>query len=248
MVLDGHRRDWEDLGELDPFWAILTTQRGKFGGWNLEEFFATGRAEMKAVMANALDLGYPHGRMRALDFGCGVGRLTQALSEYFDESWGIDIAEAMISKARLRNSARQNCKFMVYNGENLSVFEDNFFDLVYTSLVLQHIPSTSLVLSYIAEFIRVLRKNGLLIFQLPTHLPLRFKLQLHRRLYTVLRLIGIKKEFLYRKAGFYPIRLTSVSSESVLRVVRDCAGRVLKVEPDTRCGSLIESRTYYATK
>ncbi len=36
---------------------------------------------------------------KALDFGCGVGRLTQALADYFNEVAGVDVSPTMVNKA-----------------------------------------------------------------------------------------------------------------------------------------------------
>jgi cyclopropane fatty-acyl-phospholipid synthase-like methyltransferase len=52
--------------------------------WTTEEFFATGVTEIAALMAEARGFGLPASRRRALDFGCGLGRLTQALADHCD--------------------------------------------------------------------------------------------------------------------------------------------------------------------
>ena len=99
-VLNRHRRDWEELAAVDPLWAILAAPERRWGRWPLEEFFATGEEEIAQVLDVASGLGYPTQHERALDFGCGVGRLTRALSGRFREAVGIDISEEMIRLAR----------------------------------------------------------------------------------------------------------------------------------------------------
>jgi hypothetical protein len=42
VSLSRHKREWEDLGAVDPLWAILSDNQKKFGRWDLEEFFQTG--------------------------------------------------------------------------------------------------------------------------------------------------------------------------------------------------------------
>ena len=81
MSLAAQRRDWDELAELDPYWAICTTPGKRFGGWDTDEFFATGEREIGAVLAEAEPLGVPGARGEALDFGCGLGRLTRAQTE-----------------------------------------------------------------------------------------------------------------------------------------------------------------------
>ena len=111
-------------------------------------------------------LGYPTGWKTVLDYGCGVGRQTRVLAKYFQRCYRIDISESMINKARERNQTVSNCKFVVNNKENINIFPDNYFDMIYTAYALQHNPSRSLIKSYISEFIHILKKTGILIFQL----------------------------------------------------------------------------------
>ena len=45
------QREWEDLAELDPLWAILTVRERQFGKWNRDGFFASGQREIDALMS-----------------------------------------------------------------------------------------------------------------------------------------------------------------------------------------------------
>ena len=79
MTKDGlasHRVDWEDLAELDPLWSILTCPEARFNQWDKDEFFRTGEEEIQSLIKNVDRLGLPLSRSQALDFGCGVGRLS----------------------------------------------------------------------------------------------------------------------------------------------------------------------------
>lgn len=51
-------------------------------------------------MECAATLGHPRERGVALDFGCGVGRLTRALAAFFDRATGVDISSSMIEEAK----------------------------------------------------------------------------------------------------------------------------------------------------
>jgi hypothetical protein len=42
---------------------------------------------------------------------------------------------------------------------------------VFSSIVLQHVPDRPAIERYVAEFCRVVRPGGLVMFQLPGHLP-----------------------------------------------------------------------------
>jgi tRNA/tmRNA/rRNA uracil-C5-methylase (TrmA/RlmC/RlmD family) len=100
VQLEQQAQDWNELAELDPYWAILTASGKRFGGWNSDEFFATGPPQADALMNRAAELGHPQERRRALDFGCGLGRVTRALADRFEECVGVDISENMIRHAQ----------------------------------------------------------------------------------------------------------------------------------------------------
>jgi SAM-dependent methyltransferase len=103
MELDELRRHWNGLGQEDPLFSILTVP-GKDGGrWNAEEFFGTGRQQVDHVFQQLETLGVKVQHGSALDFGCGVGRLAQALVDRFDVVHGVDIAPSMISLAERYN-------------------------------------------------------------------------------------------------------------------------------------------------
>jgi len=241
MQLARDRRDWEDLGKLDPFWAVLTDS-GKNNTWDLDEFFRTGERDIASLMAQAERLGRPGERKAALDFGCGVGRLTQALAGYFEQCTGVDIAQSMVTKAR-ELSKHPNCTFVVNTQDNLRVFPDSQFDLVSTFIVLQHIGSRAAIKSYIAEFVRVLKPEGLLVFQLPSHVPvIRGRSQLRRRAYEALRRLGFREKFLYERLNLVPMRMNFVPESQVRAVLTARGARVLDVQ-----GEPLE-RTYYVTR
>jgi SAM-dependent methyltransferase len=166
MDLNELQQNWDELGRVDPLWAILTSADRKGGKWDLEEFFQSGRDEIANTMRRAQTLGLPVRREAALDFGCGVGRLTQALCSWFEHCRGVDIAPSMIELARGYNTHGGACEYFLNAHNDLRIFPDDSFDFVYSNIVLQHMePQYST--SYITEFVRVLRPGGLAVFQVP---------------------------------------------------------------------------------
>ncbi len=161
------RENWEEFGRTDPLWSILTVAGKRLGRWDEREFFQAGEDEVAAVMERLRPLGLPRQRRRALDFGCGVGRLTQALAGRFDEVDGVDIAESMIERAGARNRHGARCRYLVNAREDLSAFDDEAFDFVLSIYVLQHMEPRYAE-RYVREFVRVLRPGGLAVFQIPT--------------------------------------------------------------------------------
>jgi SAM-dependent methyltransferase len=248
MTLESHKRDWEDLSALDPYWAILSRPEAQHGNWDFEEFFLTGEREIRGIIEFGEQLSLPLERETALDFGCGVGRLTIALSRYFEHCYGVDISENMIGQARQLNAAIPNCEFIVNQANNLSIFSDNYFDLVYTNIVLQHIPDKSTIRAYISEFVRTLKEGGLLVFQLPCQIPLKNRLQPRRRAYRFLKFLGLDRRLLYEKLGLHPMRMNFVSENEVLSLLNSLRTRVLEVRPASPAGSSFVSNTYFVTR
>ena len=246
MSLARSRIHWEDMGTLDPYWAILSEPNKRDGRWQLAEFFATGEAEISQLMYQAGQLGFPLRRDRALEFGCGVGRLTRALTRYFGQVTGIDISEPMVSKAMALDSSAR-CAFVLSDSPVLP-FRSNSFDLVLSAIVLQHVPEPRTIRSYITEFSRVLKPGGLIAFQLPSYVPVRRRLQARRRLYAWLRIAGISEEVLYNRLRLHPIPMNFLSEHEVHKLLERNQCRVLLTVRDGRAGAHIQSRTYYATK
>jgi ubiquinone/menaquinone biosynthesis C-methylase UbiE len=227
------RASWEDLGALDPLWAILSDSAHQYGRWNIDEFFATGEDEVRGVLAATSRLGLPRCKKKALDFGCGVGRLTRALAAEFDHAVGVDISQPMIDQAREYNRALGNCTFVLNDRADLSAFPSAEFDFVYSNIALQHVQDRSAIYAYIRDFIRVLRPDGIAVFQMSSHLRLRNRLQLRPRLYNALRALGVTPKFLYDRLRLHPITMTFVPERDVRRVVTEAGGSVLDVESRT---------------
>src|SRR6202051_2161263 len=98
--LSGLKSDWESLAQRDALAAILTDESKSGGKWDVTEFMATGDAEIETVLQHLKAIGLqPDPGGAVLDFGCGVGRLTQALARRFQSLCGIDISVEMIASA-----------------------------------------------------------------------------------------------------------------------------------------------------
>jgi ubiquinone/menaquinone biosynthesis C-methylase UbiE len=245
--LTAQRRDWEDLGRLDPLWAVLSDPGKRFGGWEPEEFFASGERDVEDFLETCGRHGLPVERSHALDFGCGAGRLTRALSTRFDRTTGIDISEPMINLARRLNQDRLGCEFLVNASDDLSRFDDESFDFVVSHIVLQHVPRREAILGYVGELARVLRSGGALVFQVPSSIPMRYRLQLQRRMYGALRAAGVRVETLYRRLRLQPMRMTAVSVEAVTRRLEERGLRVIELDTSQEPGGVV-STGYVATR
>ena len=166
-ALAGVRTGWEELGTADPLWAIRTDPSCRGGAWHLDDLFATGEREVAFTMARLDALAVPRKRSRAFDFGCGVGRVTQALASEFAFVVGVDVAASMLERARALDRSGSRVRYVQNTEPDLARFDDRDFDLVYSKLVLQHMP-TDLGLAYLGELARLVAPGGALVVQVPS--------------------------------------------------------------------------------
>lgn len=219
-------------------WAILNQQR-----WNSTEFFENGVSEAAEIRSYLESLGVPPARAKALDFGCGVGRVTQALCAHFDEVCGVDISPTMIRLARGYNRYGERCRYILNGEDSLSVFPDGSFDFVYSNITLQHIEPRY-TRNYLREFLRILRPSGVLLFQLPSEVvsaPLAYKV-LSRLPFNAFYRVVSK---LSRRPVF---EMYAIRREQVVALLEDCGGRILDVRRSGAAGDEWISYRYAVAK
>ncbi len=101
------------------------------------------------------------GSARALEIGCGSGRLMRPMSRHFLEIHGVDVSSELIKEARESLQDLPNARPQQIRGTSLEDFADQSFDFVYSFDLFPHIPSQQLVISFLREIHRVLRPGGL---------------------------------------------------------------------------------------
>jgi ubiquinone/menaquinone biosynthesis C-methylase UbiE len=228
---------WESLAKSDPLWAILSVPDKKGNKWDINEFLVTGKQEIDSVI-DYIDRAFNFKeRKNALDFGCGIGRLTLPLANYFDQVVGIDISDTMISLAEeLVGRHGVNLKGKIeytVNKNNFIPFEDKTFDFIYSSIVLQHMRK-NIALLYISEFVRVLSKGGFAVFQAPS-----------RCLTTAGETFESPIE---TPSGKAIIEMNLIPIGSVIDMVYDAGGKVIEIKQDFSATKVFESFKYYVSK
>jgi SAM-dependent methyltransferase len=222
MSLKHVQRTYEKLGQEAPLYAVLS-ERGF--SQDPEAVFASGREEIAGELEYVRGLALELRIGRALDFGCGVGRLSQALCASFERVDGIDISDSMVRKAQEFNRYGDRCNYQVNVNDDLRLFEDDQFDFVYSNITLQHIPP-QYALRYIAEFIRVLRPGGIALFHVPSgksHRPG----SIGAKLYT-LRRVWLRRLW-KRVRGRPAVDMHYIGKELVQGVIADSGGRLVEV-------------------
>jgi SAM-dependent methyltransferase len=101
------------------------------------------------------------GNWRALEIGCGSGRLMRPMSRHFLEIHGVDVAADAVRQARENLQDVPHAHPREIHGTSLEDFGDQSFDFVYSFALFPYIPSRELVLAFLREIHRVLRPGGL---------------------------------------------------------------------------------------
>lgn len=96
-----------------------------------EAFFLSGVAEIEGHLKLIRKTGPTFEPKSALDFGCGVGRLTRALATITGDAVGVDISPGMLAEAR---------RFQSPSIAFQDALPDRQFDWITSIIVFQHIP------------------------------------------------------------------------------------------------------------
>jgi SAM-dependent methyltransferase len=136
--------DWKVIADSEPYWGVVSAdrfRRAALDGEAMDAFFETGERRIASLFA-AIPRFLGQVRLeRALDFGCGVGRLAIPLARRVPQVIGVDVTPRMVELAR-QNAERfgvGNVAFQV-TGDRFDEEVPGEFDLVNTLIVLQHIP------------------------------------------------------------------------------------------------------------
>ena len=149
---------WDEAARKNVRYYIATS-----ASESEEKFIDSGKYDAEKILS-----GLPRFNPktdRALEIGCGIGRLLRWMNDHFCSLYGVDISDEMIRCGRDWLREYPKIKLVQTTGNNLSMFEDNQFDFVYSYITFQHIPSRKLVTKYIAEAYRVLKPGGYFRFQ-----------------------------------------------------------------------------------
>ena len=243
------RRHWDALAKGDPFFAVLTNPDKQGNKWALAEFFSTGVAEVDRDLARLRALAPGFSDRSALDFGCGAGRLTQALGRHFKRATGVDISGHMVALAGVHNS-QEGVSFVHNVRPDLRMFPDNAFSLVYSRITLQHV-APRYTRRYLREFTRVLEPGGIVSVQIPERVPvgdppdrLRFSA------WPPTMVMRIRRFLRYHYPGWFPgtpkMQMYALPREEVLRCLETAGAQVLSVDKSEH-GS-VDNLVYIARK
>lgn len=158
------KNKWEEFAQQNAEYYILTknidykTENGQ------NNFYESG---YKFTQQNIKKISqYLHSRERALEIGCGIGRLSLPHSKEFNELVAIDVSPTMLLK--LNENAKQrgitNIKTYLPNED----WDKLTYDYVYSYLVFQHIQDFNIIIDYIIKLSQNLKQGGIANLQFDT--------------------------------------------------------------------------------
>lgn len=155
------REFWDARAREEAYYFI--DNRRVYGDAELAEFWSNGEQDLDHF------LGLLGAQLApddvALDIGCGVGRLTRVLAKRTHKTYGIDVSEEMLERAREHNAELDNVEWIAGDGSSLAPLPDASIDACVSHVVFQHIPDPQITLGYVREIGRVLRPGGWAAFQ-----------------------------------------------------------------------------------
>ncbi len=119
-------------------------------GWD-ESFYAKYADTLKPALPGA----------RVLDIGCGVGQVVNRLTQAGYESYGVDVSQPNLERAR---KISERCQ--LYDGKQLP-FPDNHFTSAGALNVLEHVDEPE---AFIRELARVVEPGGRVLLSSPNFL------------------------------------------------------------------------------
>ncbi len=164
--------NWKMLGETEPHWSVLTSDRFKADkiDENLNDFYGSGNSSVALFTAAASRCHVsllPGGT--CFELGCGVGRVTLALSEAF--SWviasDISLSHLQLARDAAARKGADNIEFV--HLQTVGAISDiASFDYFFSVIVLQHNPPP-VIKSLLGAILRKMNSGGLAYFQVPTY-------------------------------------------------------------------------------
>lgn len=204
---------WESVGARDPYFGVYSHARFH-GGANKQEFFRSGDEHLEALLPVIKEFSPAFAPKRAVDFGCGVGRVVIPLSPVCGSVVGVDISTGMLDEAR-RNCRELNNVEFARSPEDLQ----GHFDFIHSYIVFQHIRAThGLVL--MESLVSRLEEGGIgaLHFIYGSSLP--WWKQLYYQLNHLPGVTGLANLAQGRPVSFHPVQMKRYPLKSVMEILR----------------------------
>jgi SAM-dependent methyltransferase len=234
MSWEATAKEWEKLGRDDPFWAVLSNdgyRRPNLSADQLQAFLQSGEDQIEETWQICRrHFGSDFAPRRALDFGCGVGRVALPLARRVEAVIAADVAESMLSVARrvIAEQGVANIELVKCDPALAAIVGP--FDLVHSVLVLQHVPAAR-GLWLTKRLVELAGDGGVGVLHLLYHNP--FERSWPARIaHSVVRPL---RPWLGRSPE---IQMHAYSLNAVMKLLHDAGARQLHVELTNHGGHL----------
>lgn len=126
--------DWQKIGEEEPYYGVLTNPiflKDNLSTDTLKIFWDGGHQDINFFLSTIRQHFGDFQPKTAIDFGCGVGRLTRAIASHVETVTGVDVSPGMLLEAR--KDAPANARFA-------DTLPEAAVDWIVSHIVFQHIP------------------------------------------------------------------------------------------------------------
>jgi len=158
--------EWKAWGRHDPLYgvaALLGRSRGGSAPWTDADFYQLGAADWDAF--RSLWERYGLCRDNCLEIGCGAGRMTAQLAQYFRLVHAVDVSPDMVEYAR-EHMDPAAVRFHVTDGLHLPL-DGESVGAVFSTHVFQHFDSRSDAAACFGEIFRVMTRNSTMMIHVP---------------------------------------------------------------------------------
>jgi SAM-dependent methyltransferase len=170
-LLNYVKATWTALGEEEPHWSVLSIDEFKSPNidGNRKQFYASGINDANKIQAIIARHGFTLKDFpRAVEYGCGVGRVTPYLASMFEEVLALDISQSHLALAttEAQNAGAENIQFSIVEAPHFGM--ESGFNLWFSRIVLQHNPPP-VIADILRRMFASLTVGGIAIFQVPTY-------------------------------------------------------------------------------
>lgn len=232
-MFDRIAQAWRQFGETEPHWSVLTNEafyQDRLAE-NIDRFYASGHDDVEMHLNMLRRAGLPVSFGKAMDFGCGVGRLSLALTAHARQVVGVDISppHLRLAKERADEARIANTSFeSIASVDDLDRYRD--FDFVLSRIVLQHNPPPVMAALF-AKLLASLARGGTAIIQMPTYM--------HGRRFSVAD---------YLQSDQPQMEMNGLPQPLIFGLIENAGCRVVEVREDISAGDSALSHVFCLQK
>jgi 2-polyprenyl-3-methyl-5-hydroxy-6-metoxy-1,4-benzoquinol methylase len=213
---------WKAYGATEPHWSVLTAEEYQQRNLaeNIDRFYQSGADHIESCFNFIRRLGCSTSFQKALDFGCGVGRLTLALAPHARQVIGVDVSPPHLNLATQRATEQSisNVQFTsIASVNDLDYFRG--FDFVISVIVLQHNPPPVMAAIY-RKLLEALAPGGFAIVQMPTFI--------HNRKFSTEQYLANEQP---------QLEMNALPQSFIFEIINNANCRVCEVREDSATGS-----------